>query len=66
MAANAAKAAMAYSKTLDDPAEFGAANRVKAANEILDRIGLAKKATLEVQGQPSAVIILPPKAETNL
>jgi hypothetical protein len=56
------KAAKAIVDVRDDPAQYGANTKLKAADSILDRGGIVKKAQVEIkQETPSAVFFLPAK-----
>lgn len=67
MEANAVKASLAFEDVINNPAEIGASNKVMAAKELLDRIGLGKKETpSSTQTHNTAIFILPPKAEINV
>lgn len=61
LAANSIKAVMGMADLIDSPNTLGAANKLNAAKEIMDRAGLNKKeektTTLKIDG----VIILPAK-----
>ena len=56
------KAAKAIVDVRNNPAQFGAANKIKAASDILDRGGIVKKQQVEiVQDNPSQIFIIPAK-----
>ena len=61
MARNAPKAAMSMAGALYDPTELGIKEKMVAAKELLDRVGLVKteKLTVEASG---GVMLMPPKA----
>ena len=62
LALTAAEAVASLEDVLAEPERKGAANVIAAANSLLDRSGITKKETQEVNLKvPSAVIILPPK-----
>ena len=62
LAGHAPKAILATLGVLDKPDALGAGNRIKAANSILDRAGLAKPDdSIKVSIGSSGVIILPAK-----
>ena len=68
LVANAPRAAKRIVATMGDgAAELGAANKLAAAKEVLDRIGIVKKDKLEVdtKGQ-QAIIILPAKQPVEI
>ena len=61
MARNAPKAAMAMTGALYDPTELGIRDKMSAAKELLDRVGLVN--TEKIQGEASGIVMLmPPKA----
>ena len=61
MAQNAPKAAMAMTGALYDPPEPGIRDKMSAAKELVDRVGLVK--TEKMQGEASGgVMLMPPKA----
>jgi hypothetical protein len=55
------KAAFAMIDVMDRPAEMGAANKLKAATEILNRVGVTPPDENTDKGPKSAIIFLPPK-----
>jgi hypothetical protein len=64
LALNAAKAVNRITSTMEDDEAVkpGANTKMAAAKEVLDRIGLAKKDRLQIEGDTgSAIFILPPK-----
>lgn len=65
LALNAPKAAFGMIGVLDDPTAMGAKNSIAAASQVLDRVGLVKKDTLEVKSQGQAIFILPPKQDED-
>ena len=61
MAQNAPKAAVAMTGAWYDPTELGIRDKMSAAKELLDRVGLVK--TEKMQGEASGgVMLMPPKA----
>jgi hypothetical protein len=60
MARNAPKAAVALASALTDPTQLGIKDKMAAAREVLDRIGLVKTEKLQVEATGS-VVLLPPK-----
>lgn len=52
-------AAVSMGGVLINPRELGVGNKMKAAADILDRIGITKTERIEVQG--NGIFILPPK-----
>ena len=61
MARNAPKAAMAMTHALYDPTELGIRDKMSAAKELLDRVGLVKTEKMQVEAS-GGVMIMPPKA----
>ncbi len=61
MARNAPKAAMAVTGALYDPTELGIRDKMAAAKELLDRVGLVKTEKMQVEAS-GGVMIMPPKA----
>jgi len=61
MARNAPKAAMAMTGALYDPTELGIRDKMSAAKELLDRVGLVKTEKMQVEATGS-VMLMPPKA----
>lgn len=55
------KAAHAFGEIIDNPSMVGAANKVKAASEVLDRIGVVKPEGNAHEVAKGAIFILPPK-----
>jgi hypothetical protein len=60
LAENAPKAAFAFISGMDDPTQFGLREKLGAAKEVLDRIGLVKTERVTVE-TTSGVMLLPPK-----
>ena len=60
MARNAPKSAVALTSALTDPTQLGIKDKMAAAREVLDRIGLVKTEKLQVEATGS-VVLLPPK-----
>jgi len=61
MARNAPKAAMAMTGALFDPTELGLRDKMSAAKELLDRVGLVKTEKMQVEAT-GGVMLMPPKA----
>ena len=61
MARNAPKAAMAMTGALYDPTELGIRDKMVAAKELLDRVGLVKTEKMQVEAS-GGVMLMPPKA----
>ena len=64
MARNAPKAAMAMTGALYDPTELGIRDKMSAAKELLDRVGLVKTEKMQVEAS-GGVMLMPPKAPTE-
>ena len=62
MASNAPRAAMAMVGGIVDPTELGIRDKMSAAKDLLDRVGLAKTEKMEVQAS-GGVVLMPPKNE---
>jgi hypothetical protein len=60
IAMHAPKAAMAVIGGIDDPTQLGMREKLKAAQDMLDRAGVVKTEKVEVTA-PSGVMVLPPK-----
>lgn len=58
---SALKAAFALSDAMDDPVTLGVKEKMRAAEQVLDRVGIVKTEKIEVDTGGSAVILLPPK-----
>jgi hypothetical protein len=61
MAQNAPKAAMTMTGALYDPTELGIRDKMSAAKELLDRVGLVKTEKMQVEAS-GGVMLMPPKA----
>ena len=61
MVQNAPKAAMAMTGALYDPTELGIRDKMSAAKELLDRVGLVKTEKMQVEAS-GGVMLMPPKA----
>lgn len=68
MSGAAVRAIFATEDVLDSPNQLGAANRIKAANSLLDRAGLAKPETGDVKLSVGSggIIILPAKGNAGV
>tara|TARA_R110000803_G_scaffold157228_3_gene221680 strand:- start:1488 stop:1871 length:384 start_codon:yes stop_codon:yes gene_type:complete len=60
LAQSAPRAAMAMVGALTDPTELGLKEKMTAAKEIMDRIGIIKSERIQVESS-GGVMILPPK-----
>lgn len=56
-------AAYSMGKVLRNPTELGVQNKIKAATDILDRIGITKTEKIDIAG--SGIFILPPKEKVD-
>ena len=61
LARNVPKAAMAMVSALYDPTELGIRDKMSAAKELLDRVGLVKTEKMQVEAS-GGVMLMPPKA----
>ena len=61
MARNAPQAAVAMAGALMDPTELGIRDKMSAAKELLDRVGLVKTEKMQVEAS-GGVMLMPPKA----
>ena len=61
MARNAPRAAVAMAGALLDPTELGIRDKMSAAKELLDRVGLVKTEKMQVEAS-GGVMLMPPKA----
>ena len=61
MAQNPPKAAIAMTGALYDPTELGIRDKMSAAKELLDRVGLVKTEKMQVEAS-GGVMLMPPKA----
>ena len=61
MARNAPKAAIAMTGALYDPTELRIRDKMSAAKELLDRVGLVKTEKMQVEAS-GGVMLMPPKA----
>jgi len=59
-------AAFGLIDVIDNPSQMGAGNKVKAASEVLDRIGVTKPDDKAEKGPEGAIFILPPKNVTAI
>tara|TARA_Y100001938_G_scaffold129752_1_gene185011 strand:- start:298 stop:666 length:369 start_codon:yes stop_codon:yes gene_type:complete len=60
MSRNAPKAAVAMVSGVDEPTQLGIRDRLSAAKELLDRVGLTKTEKVHVEAT-GGVMLLPPK-----
>ena len=67
LALNAPKATSRLVNVLDDPTMLGAKNVVSASKEILDRVGVSKPASIEINTTDTGgIFILPPKTSNPI
>jgi hypothetical protein len=64
LAQNAPRAAMAMVGALIDPTELGIKEKMQAAKEVMDRVGIIKSEKIQVETS-GGVMILPPKRMDN-
>lgn len=60
LAQNAPRAAMSMVGAMIDPTEMGIKEKMQAAKEVMDRVGIVKSEKLQVEAS-GGVMILPPK-----
>ena len=60
LAQSAPRAAMAMVGALSDPTELGIKEKMQAAKEVMDRVGIIKSEKLQVEST-GGVMVLPPK-----
>jgi hypothetical protein len=61
LAMHSPKASKAMVDVMDDPVALGNDNKLKAAAQILDRVGIAKQEKVEVKSNTTGIFLLPPK-----
>lgn len=61
LAFNAPKAAFSLTSVMDDPVQLGAKEKMSAAKEVLDRVGVVKTERVSVEGEAAGIFILPAK-----
>ena len=62
LALYAPKAVLSLVGVLDDPTPLGARNQIAAAKEVLDRVGISAKTSMDIAvDTPTPIFILPPK-----
>jgi len=64
LAQNAPRAAMSMVGAMIDPTELGIKEKMQAAKEVMDRVGIVKSEKLQVEAS-GGVMILPPKKSEN-
>tara|TARA_R100000995_G_scaffold7260_1_gene3228 strand:- start:3277 stop:3642 length:366 start_codon:yes stop_codon:yes gene_type:complete len=60
LAGNAPRAAMAMTSALIDPTELGIKEKMQAAKEVMDRVGIIKSEKMHIEAT-GGVMLLPPK-----
>jgi hypothetical protein len=60
LAQNAPRAAMAMAGALIDPTEMGIKEKMQAAKEVMDRVGIIKSEKVQIEAS-GGVMLLPPK-----
>lgn len=60
LASNAPRAAMAMVGAIVDPTELGIKEKMQAAKEVMDRVGIIKSEKVQIEST-GGVMILPPK-----
>lgn len=66
LAMNAAKATIGMLEVIDSPQQVGAANKLKAAESVLDRVGVIKKDGTNMNLPQGAIVFLPPKENVKI
>jgi hypothetical protein len=61
LALHAPKASQSMVDVMKDPVALGNDNKLKAAAQILDRVGIAKQEKVEVKSNASGIFLLPAK-----
>jgi len=64
MARNAPRAAISLVDGMVDPTELGIRDKLNAAKDLLDRVGLAKTEKMQIETN-NGLMILPPKDNTS-
>ena len=65
LARNAPRAAMAMVGALVDPTELGIKEKMTAAKEVMDRVGIIKSEKVQVEATGGVMILPPKRAEEN-
>lgn len=66
LALNAVTAAIGLTDTIISPNTLGAGNKIKAAESVLDRIGITKKDSDGMKVPQGAIVFLPPKEKVEI
>lgn len=61
LSTNGIKAAISLTEVIDDPTALGNREKLKAATELLDRVGVYKTEKVEHSGLDNSIVLLPPK-----
>ena len=64
LASNAPRAAMSMVGAMIDPTELGIKEKMQAAKEVMDRVGIIKSEKVQVESS-GGVMILPPKKSAS-
>jgi hypothetical protein len=65
LALNAPKAAFAIISGIEDPTELGIKEKLNAAKDLLDRVGVVKTEKVQVEAGPGLMILPPKKVDEN-
>ena len=65
LAQSAPRAAMAMVGALHDPTELGIKEKMQAAKEVMDRVGIIKSEKIQVESSGGVMILPPKRAEEN-
>ena len=65
LAQNAPRAAMSMVGAMIDPTEMGIKEKMQAAKEVMDRVGIVKSEKLQVEASGGVMILPPKKSEEN-
>lgn len=65
LAMNAPKAAFAIIGGIDDPTELGIKEKLNAAKDLLDRVGVVKTEKVQIEAGPGLMILPPKKVDEN-
>jgi DNA-binding Lrp family transcriptional regulator len=65
LAQNAPRAAMSMVGAMIDPTELGIKEKMQAAKEVMDRVGIVKSEKLQVEATGGVMILPPKKSESD-
>lgn len=65
LAMNAPKAAFAIIGGIEDPTELGIKEKLNAAKDLLDRVGVVKTEKVQIEAGPGLMILPPKKVDEN-